>query len=273
MVWRHGGFKYVSEPRETGGPFRVDGQVALVTGAGSGLGQAAANALAAAGATIFVTELPHLLERAEATASAIVERYGQAATALPLDVRDLASIQACVAAASAGGRLDILVNNAGLNVPKLAFDVEEEDWDRVLDVNLKGLFFMAQAAGRVMRDQRPGGGSIVNIASQMGLVGYFKRAAYCSSKAGAINLTRVLAIEWAELGIRVNTVCPTFVETPLTRPMFEDEAFKTDVHKRILLGRLATPVDIANAVVYLASPAAAMVHGHALTVDGGWTAI
>ncbi|MEA2510617.1 MAG: hypothetical protein QOJ59_104, partial [Thermomicrobiales bacterium] len=168
----------------------------------------------------------------------------------------------------------ILVNNAGLNVPKRAFEVTEADWDAVLDVNLKGVFFVAQAVGRVMRDQSPQGGCVINMASQMGLVGYYDRAAYCSSKAGVVNLTRVLAIEWAEFGIRANAVCPTFVETPLTRPMFEkSEAFREDVLNRILLHRLATPEEIAAAVVFLASPGAAMVNGHPLPVDGGWTAI
>ncbi len=143
----------------------------------------------------------------------------------------------------------------------------------MLDVNLKGLFFVAQAAGRRMRDQAPSGGSIVNIASQMGVVGYTKRAAYCSSKAGAVNLSRVLAFEWAEHAIRVNAVCPTFVETPLTRPMFEDAEFKADVFSRIPLGRLATPEDVAHAVVFLAGDGAAMITGHALLVDGGWTAV
>ena len=253
----------------------LDGAVALVTGTGSGIGEATAYALAAAGARMVVTELPERLDRAEATAINIRAREGGAATAVPLDVTDLKSIQSCVDAAvdAFGGRIDILVNNAGLNVPQMAFDVTEEAWDRVLDVNLKGLFFTAQAAGRRMRDQQPAGGSIVNIASQMGIVGYSKRAAYCSSKAGVVNLSRVLAFEWAEHQIRVNAVCPTFVETPLTRPMFEDPEFKADVYRRIPLGRLATPEDVANAVVYLAGPGAAMVTGHALLVDGGWTAV
>ena len=249
-------------------------QVALVTGTGSGIGQATALALAAAGASLVITELPDRLVHAEATAAMIRDRGG-AATPLPLDVTDLAGIERCVAAAAniGSGRLDILVNNAGLNVPQMAFDVTESAWDKVLGVNLKGLFFVAQAVGRHMRDQQPCGGSIVNIASQMGVVGYVKRAAYCSSKAGAINLSRVLAFEWAEYGIRVNAVCPTFVETPLTRPMFEDVAFKEDVLRRIPLGRLATPEDVAHAVVFLAGQTAAMVTGHALLVDGGWTAV
>ena len=252
-----------------------DGSVALVTGTGSGLGQATAYALAGAGARLVITELPDRLDRAEATASAIRQQYGGEATVVPLDVTDLESVAACADAAAGAytGRIDVLVNNAGLNVPQMAFDVTEEAWDKVLDVNLKGLFFMAQAAGRRMRDQQPQGGSIVNIASQMGLVGYVQRAAYCSSKAGVVNLTRVLAFEWAEFNIRVNSVCPTFVETPLTRPMFDDPEFKADVYRRIPLGRLATPEDVAHAVVYLAGPGASMVTGHALVVDGGWTAV
>ena len=250
------------------------GKVALITGAGTGLGKASALALAAEGARVVVTELPDRLDRAEATIGE-VRAAGGDGTALPLNVLDLAQVNRCVDDAAAfGGRLDILVNNAGINIPKRAFEVTEADWDAVLDINLKGVFFVAQAAGRKMRDQSPQGGCVVNMASQMGLVGYYDRAAYCSSKAGVVNLTRVLAIEWAEFGIRVNAVCPTFVDTPLTRPMFERSAeLREDVINRILLHRLATPEEIAAAVVFLASPGAAMVNGHPLPVDGGWTAI
>jgi 2-deoxy-D-gluconate 3-dehydrogenase len=253
---------------------QLDGKLAVVTGAGSGIGKASALALAAEGATAVVTELPDKLELAQATVSEI-EAAGGAGHALPLDVRDLAQIERCVTdAREISGRIDILVNNAGVNVRRFAFDVSEADWDAVLDVNLKGVFFMAQAAGQVMRDQQPAGGSIINMASVMGLIGYFQRAAYCSSKAAVVNLTRVLAVEWAEHGIRVNAVCPTFVDTPLTRPMFESQPeFTADVMKRTLLGRLATPEEVAAAVVFLAGPGAAMVDGHALAVDGGWTAI
>jgi NAD(P)-dependent dehydrogenase (short-subunit alcohol dehydrogenase family) len=252
----------------------LDGEVVLITGAGSGLGKASALALAREGARVVVTELPDRIDRAEATVAEIAAAGGEG-HALPLNVLDLGQIETCVAATAAiGGRIDVLVNNAGINIPKRAFEVTEADWDAVVDVNLKGVFFVAQAVGRVMRAQSPAGGCVINIASQMGLVGYYDRAAYCSSKAGVVNLTRVLAIEWAEFGIRANAVCPTFVETPLTRPMFErSEALREDVMNRILLHRLATPEDIAAAVVFLASPGAAMVNGHALAVDGGWTAI
>ena len=251
---------------------RVDGKVALVTGTGTGIGQASALALAEAGATLVVTELPDRLAAAEATAEQVRQEHGAEVLAVPLDLMRLDTIQGCVEAATARfGRIDVLVNNAGINIPKLALDVTEADWDRVVDVNLKGTFFMSQAVGRGMIER--GEGKIINISSQMGVVGYWKRAAYCSSKAGVVNLTRVLAFEWAQHGIRVNCIGPTFLETPLTAPMFEDQAFREDVLGRIPLGRIGKPEDIVGAVVFLASPASDMVTGHTLLVDGGWTAV
>jgi NAD(P)-dependent dehydrogenase (short-subunit alcohol dehydrogenase family) len=250
------------------------GRTALVTGGGSGIGQATARALSAAGARVVVTELPDRLDLAQATVNELTTTGGDA-LALPLDVRDLDQIASCVAAAveAGSGRIDVLVNNAGTNVRQPAFEVTEDAWDLVLDTNLKGLFFMAQAVGHVMRDHTPPGGSIVNIASIMGLVGYFDRAAYCSSKAGVVNLSRVLAIEWAPYEIRVNALCPAFVETPFTRAMLQDDAIKNDILRRTPSGRLMSPNEVAAAVVFLASPSSRMITGAAMTIDGGWTAI
>jgi NAD(P)-dependent dehydrogenase (short-subunit alcohol dehydrogenase family) len=248
--------------------------VALVTGAGSGIGAACAHALAREGGAVVLTELPDRLDGAETVATEIAAGGGQA-RALPLDVRQTDSIERCVAEAAAWrGRIDVLVNNAGIAVRRPAFELSPDDWDAVLDVNLRGVFFVAQAVGRVMRDQVPQGGAIVNVASIMGLVGSTERAAYGASKGGVINLTRMLAAEWASLSIRVNAVCPTFVDTPLTRPMFDARPeFHAEVLHKTPLGRLATPDEVASAVVFLAGRGAAMVTGHALTVDGGWTAV
>jgi 2-dehydro-3-deoxy-D-gluconate 5-dehydrogenase len=250
---------------------RLDGKVALVTGAGSGLGQAIAVAAAEAGADCIVTELPQSLPNLEATCEAIT-KTGRRSLAVPLALPDRGSIDALVArAVEEFGRVDVLVNNAGVNIPRDALDITEEDWDRVLDVNLKGLFFLSQRVAREMIAS--GGGKIVNITSQNGVVGYYRRAAYCSSKAGVVNLTRVLALEWARHKINVNAVGPTFILTPLTQSTFDDPVLREDLLKRIPLGRVGQPEDVVGAVVFLASPAADLITGHTLLVDGGWTAI
>jgi 2-dehydro-3-deoxy-D-gluconate 5-dehydrogenase len=250
---------------------RVDGKIALVTGAGSGLGQAIACGLAQAGADVAVTEQPGR-ETVAAVTVGQIEAAGRRAGAWPLAVTRMSMIAEVVEQVVARfGRIDLLVNNAGINVPRLALEVTEDDWDRVLDVNLKGAFFMAQAvAKQALLPQ--GGGKVINIASQNGVVGMHHRAAYCASKAGMVNLTRVLALEWAQYRINVNAVGPTFIETPLTRPMFADPAFRDEVLRNIPLGRIGRPEDVVGAVVFLASPAADMVTGHTLLVDGGWTA-
>ncbi|MFH1567956.1 MAG: glucose 1-dehydrogenase [Gemmatimonadota bacterium] len=250
---------------------RLDGQVVLVTGAGSGLGRAVALAVAEAGADVAVTERPDRLADLQPVCTGIRER-GRRALPVPLLLPDLDSIEAAVqAAVDAFGRIDALVNNAGVNLPRDALELTEADWDAVLDVNLKGTFFMSQRAARRMVPA--GGGRIVNMASQNGVVGYYRRAAYCSSKAGVVNLTRVLAIEWARHHINVNAVGPTFILTPLTQSTFDDPELRADLLARIPLGRVGQPEDVVGAVVFLASPAAALITGHTLLVDGGWTAL
>jgi 2-deoxy-D-gluconate 3-dehydrogenase len=249
----------------------VEGKVALVTGAGSGLGKCIALALAEAGADVIVTELTARIDNARAVADTI-QSLKRRALALKLDVTSLKSIQRMVETSiQQFSRIDVLVNNAGINITKNALDVTEEDWDRVLDVNLKGVFFCAQAVGREMIKRKSG--KMINIASQNGVVGYYQRAAYCSSKAGVVNLTRVLAIEWSPYRVNVNAVAPTFVLTPLTEKLFANPSFSREVRRRIPLGRLGKPEDVAGAVVFLASPAADLITGHTLLVDGGWTAI
>jgi len=244
--------------------FRLDGKRAFITGAGRGLGRAIAAGLAERGARVAIGELPERLSDAESAAREL------GGVAVPLDVRQIASAQTAIAQVlEALGGIDILVNNAGVNRPQDALDVTEEAWDAVLDTDLKGVFFTAQAAARQMRER---GGRIVNIASQNGVVGFPKRAAYCSAKAGVINLTRLLALEWAPYRILVNAVAPTFIETELTAVTLSDPALRDEILSRIPLGHLGTPDDVAAAVIFLASDEARMVTGHTLLVDGGWVA-
>ncbi len=244
---------------------RLDGRRALVTGAGRGLGLACAAALAEAGAQ--VTLAARTGDEVEAVAQALRAR-GDRAQAAVLDVTDLDA----VAAFLAGGPChDILVNNAGTNRPGPFIDVTRESYDLVMGLNVRAAFFVAQAfARRLLVERKPG--AIVNMSSQMGHVGAANRTIYCASKHALEGLTKALAVELAPAGIRVNTVCPTFVETPMTRPFFENEAFRADTLRKIKLGRLGRVEDVMGAVVYLASDASALVTGSAMVIDGGWTA-
>lgn len=204
------------------------------------------------------------------SASEVAECLGTVPVAM--NVNDVSSVREGVdKAASELGRLDILVNNAGLNVPQGVFEVDEQSWDAVIGTNLKGCFFTSQAAARHMVDG-DSGGRIINVGSQAGVVGIEERSAYGASKGGVSVLTKVLALELAEYNVTVNTVAPTFVATELTRSTLEDPEWRERVLSRIPLGRVGEVEDVAAAVVYLASPAAAMVTGHTLLVDGGWTA-
>lgn len=252
--------------------FSLSGKTALVTGAGSGLGQGFAAALAAHGANVCITELPEKLEAAETTLE-LIRQAGREAAVFALDVRNVNQARQVIEDIHKRfAPVDILVNNAGVNRVQWAHEVSEDNWDLVLDTNLKGAFFVAQAVGKQMIE-RARGGRIINIASQNGLIGYYQRAAYCSAKAGLINQTRVLALEWARYGITVNAIAPTFVLTPLTVQTFSQPDIKRDLESRIPLGRIATVEDITGACVFLASPAASFITGHTLSVDGGWTAI
>lgn len=248
--------------------FRLDGQVALITGASKGLGWGIARAMADAGATVVLTArttsaLDQLAEE--------IRAEGGSTLPLALDVTDIAQINAVVGKVVARlGRLDIMVNNAGLGAEHDALDVTEADWDALVDVNLKGLFFCCQAAARVMIPR--GYGRIVNMSSQLGAVSLPGSAVYCASKGGVNQLTRALALEWSARGLTVNAVAPTFIYTPGTAERLDDPAYLAGVLAKLPIGKVGTINDVAAAIIYLASPAAGMVTGHVLHVDGGWTA-
>ncbi|MBF2714144.1 glucose 1-dehydrogenase [Agrobacterium vitis] len=246
--------------------FRLDGRHALVTGAGRGLGLAAATALAEAGAA--VTLAARTLAEIEDAARALRDR-GLKASAHAVDVTDTQAIAALMVGADAP--FDILVNNAGTNKPGPFVEVTEANYDLVMGLNVRSAFFTSQAfARRLIVENRPG--VIINMTSQMGHVGAARRTIYCASKHALEGLTKALAVELAEHGIRVNSVAPTFIETPMTKPFFEDEEFRRQTLSKIKLGRIGRVEDIMGAIVYLASDAAALVTGTSLLVDGGWTA-
>jgi NAD(P)-dependent dehydrogenase (short-subunit alcohol dehydrogenase family) len=243
-------------------------KVALVTGASYGIGQACAVGLAHDGFDVAVTDL-----RAETLTDteAKVAAAGGRSLALALDVRSQESVERTMAAAvEALGRVDVLVNNAGVPLKRTALEMTRTEWDNVLSVNITGAFFMSQQMGRhLVSTKRPG--CIISIASTFGVIGIAERAAYGISKAAVSHMTKMLAIEWAEHGIRVNAVAPGTVETESRAPGLADPERRTLVTSRIPLGRFGTAGEIAAAVCYLASPGAAFVTGHTLVVDGGTT--
>lgn len=244
---------------------RLDGRRALVTGAGRGIGMACAAALAQAGAQVVLAART----AAEITAvAAEIRADGGSAEPLVLDVTDTAAVRDALARQAP---FDVLVNNAGTNRPRPFLEVTEDDFDTIIGLNQRAAFFVAQAAAQRMVS---GGlrGSIIHMSSQMGHVGSARRSVYCMSKHGIEGLAKAMAIDLAPHGVRVNTIGPTFIDTPLTRPFFQDAAFRDDTLRRIKLGRLGTIEDLMGAVVYLASDASALVTGTTLLVDGGWTA-
>ena len=245
--------------------FRLDGKIALVTGSGRGIGRAIALALANAGAEVILnSRTPAELA---AVADEIVGRGGRARV-LPFDVTDSAAVRDAVGGLSG---LDILVNNAGVNRPQPFLEVDEATLDRMIALSVKAAFVVAQEATRLMAANRAG--VVVNMSSQMGHVGSERdRTVYVMTKHAVEGLTKAMAVELAPTGVRVVSIAPTFITTPLTEPFFANPEFRQWVGDRIPLGRIGTVEEVAHAVVFLASPAASLVTGSSLLVDGGWTA-
>jgi len=256
-------------PASTRTPFSLAGSRALVTASSRGLGREIALELAGQGADVI------LGVRDPDGSAALVDElraFGVAASAIRLDVLDLDACRAAIDAVTAElGPIDILVNNAGGGVDAPALEVTEADFERVWQLNTRSTFFLSQHLAKSMLAN--GGGSIVNIASQAGLVALPGEASYCTAKAGVIHLTRCLAVEWGRYGIRVNAVAPTFIETDGTAPALSDDAFRADTIERIAaLHRIGVPREVSGAVAFLASPAASLITGQTLAIDGGWTA-
>jgi NAD(P)-dependent dehydrogenase (short-subunit alcohol dehydrogenase family) len=248
--------------------FRLTDRVAVVVGAGRGIGRTLALGLADAGAHVVVSS--RTLGELESLADEI-RAMGCRALVVTADVTKISDVQALADATLAEfGRVDILVNNAGMNINEPVLDVTEEHWDRILDTNLKGLFFCCQVFGRVMVEQRQG--KIVNVGSTFGLVGYEQRSAYAASKGGVTQLTKVLAIEWAPHNVNVNAIAPTATHTPMNAALFADPEWRAEVLRRIPMGRYCEPEDLVGAVVFLSSDASDLVTGVTLPIDGGWTA-
>jgi len=245
--------------------FRLDGKRALVAGASSGIGEGCAVALAEAGAHVTLSA------RREEPLNALMRKMRAAgfdADILPLDVADFAATEAKV---TANGPFDILVNSAGLARHAPALDTTPEDYDAVTDLNVKGAYFLTRAVARgLVEAQKPG--SLINISSQMAHVGGIDRAVYCATKHAVEGFTKSMAIEWGRRGIRVNTICPTFIRTPLTEQTFDNPERVKWIEEKIKLGRVGEVTDIMGAVTYLASEASALVTGTSLMIDGGWTA-
>lgn len=247
----------------------LTGKVAIVTGGSKGIGLGIAQALAQVGADVVIVS--RNLSEGEQAAKEI-QALGRKSIAISCDVSSVTSVDNMVqTAVNAFGKIDILVNNAGMNIRKLAVDVEEADWDKVIGTDLKGVFLVAQRVGKEMIKQQSGG-KVINVASVMGVIGMPWLAAYCSSKGGVVQLTKVLALEWAQYNINVNCLAPAYIRTPMTEGWLNDEARLKPILDSTPLGRIGTLEEVAGPAVFLSSDWSNYVTGHTLLVDGGWAA-
>jgi NAD(P)-dependent dehydrogenase (short-subunit alcohol dehydrogenase family) len=245
--------------------FSLAGKAAVVTGASRGLGKAMALGLARAGADVAVTDILDTKETVEE-----IKKIGRRSVGFKLDITDGKNIDSTVEnAVREFKKIDILINNAGVYYPTPAADMKEEDWDKLMNINLRGSTMCAKAFGRQMIMQKSG--NIINVASVAGIMAFAQSVAYNQSKAAIIMLTKTLAAEWASYNIRVNTICPGVFVTDMTKDLIDNESFRTMIKTSVPLGRYGTPDELSGAAVYLASDASGYTTGHALVVDGGWT--
>lgn len=249
--------------------FDLSGKVAMVTGAAGGLGEVQCKALAGAGADVIVCDLT--TEAGLKVADAI-EATGRRSAVFAMDIRSKTSLQQAVTKIlNQFGRVDILCNTAGVNYRVPLLEYPEEEWDRVIDTNLKGMFLVTQAVVPQMIER--GYGKVINMSSIMGRITYYGQAAYCSSKGGVDQLTRVMALEWAKQGVRVNAISPTFIETPLVKQVLKDEPERVEyIERRTPMGRLGRAEELMGLTIFLASHASDLMTGQSLCIDGGWTA-
>jgi NAD(P)-dependent dehydrogenase (short-subunit alcohol dehydrogenase family) len=249
--------------------FDLSGKVAVVTGAGKGIGKGIALSLASAGAKIAL--ISRNKEELEETAGEIAV-LGSEALVIPFDLTRIAEIPNQInRIVEHFGKIDILINNAGLLIPKSAIEISEDDYDRVMDINLKSTFFLSQAAATHMIQRKSG--KIINMSSQMAFVGFYNRSIYCASKGGVSQLTKALAIEWSPYQITVNAIAPTATETPMTQELYKDENILREIKKRIPLGRVGKIADLLGAAHFLCSESSDFMTGQTIIIDGGWTAI